>query len=215
MLKQFFLSATGKSIVVLLVVCAFLFFLFYFKKDKNIFSTKALTFSAVLIAIGIAVSQIKLFALPQGGSVTLFSMFFISYIGYMFGLRVGIVAGITFGLLKLIIKPDVYYPLQLVFDYIFAFGALGLSGFFVCKKNTLRTAYIISAFGRFVFAVFSGYVFFGSYAPKGWNPFIYSLWYNFSYIGPEAVITLIILSIPVIGGLFERLKNMNYLNANN
>lgn len=210
MLKEFFLSMLGKTIIILVLVCVFLFYLFYFKKDKNIFSTKALTVSSVFLALAVATSQIRVFSLPQGGSVTLFSMFFISYIGYMFGLRVGIVSSITFGLLKMILKPDIYYPIQFIFDYIFTFGAMGLSGLFVNKKNSLKLAYIVSILGRFVFAVLSGYIFFASYVPKGWNPFFYSLWYNFSYIGLEAIITIAILSISYISDLFEKLKNMNY-----
>lgn len=210
MFKEFFSSTAGKSSILILISFTFLFFVFYFKKDENIFSTRALTFSAILLALGVASSQFKIFSLPQGGSITLFSMFFVVFIGYMFGLRVGLVAAITYGLLDLFIKPEVYYPLQLVFDYILAFGSLGLSGFFVCKKNTLRIAYLVAIIGRFVFAVFSGYVFFGSYAPEGWNPLIYSLWYNFSYIGTEGIATIILLSIPGVADFFEKLKYTNY-----
>lgn len=210
MLKEFFSSVTGKSMIVVLIAFAFLFFVFYFKRDENIFSTRALTFSAILLALGIATNQVTVFSLPQGGSVTLFSMFFVVYIGYMFGLRVGLVSAISYGLLNLLIKPSVYHPIQLIFDYILAFGALGLSGIFVCKDKTLTFAYSVAIVGRYIFSVISGYVFFGSYAPEGWNPIFYSIWYNFSYIGVEGIITIFLISLPIVRDFFEKLKYTNY-----
>lgn len=207
---KFFSSTAGKTTLILLISFSFLFIVFYFRKDEKIFSTKALTYSAILLALGISANQIKIFSLPQGGSMTLFSMIFIVFIGYMFGLRVGLIAGISFGLLNLLIKPEVYTPIQAIIDYILAFGALGLSGFFANKKDKLIFAYLVSIIGRFVFAVFSGYVFFGSYAPEGWNPLLYSIWYNLSYIGTEGVITVLLLSIPVVRNTLENLKSSNY-----
>ena len=207
---KFFSSTAGKTTIILLISFSFLFIVFYFRKDEKIFSTKALTYSAILLALGISANQIKIFSLPQGGSMTLFSMIFIVFIGYMFGLRVGLIAGISFGLLNLLIKPEVYTPIQAIIDYILAFGALGLSGFFANKKDKLIFAYLVSIIGRFVFAVFSGYVFFGSYAPEGWNPLLYSIWYNLSYIGTEGVITVLLLSIPVVRNTLENLKSSNY-----
>lgn len=207
---KFFSSTAGKTTLILLISFSFLFIVFYFRKDEKIFSTKALTYSAILLALGISANQIKIFSLPQGGSMTLFSMIFIVFIGYMFGLRVGLIAGISFGLLNLLIKPEVYTPVQAIIDYILAFGALGLSGFFANKKDKLIFAYLVSIIGRFVFAVFSGYVFFGSYAPEGWNPLLYSIWYNLSYIGTEGVITVLLLSIPVVRNTLENLKLSNF-----
>lgn len=207
---KFFSSTAGKTTIILLISFSFLFFVFYFRKDEKIFSTKALTYSAILLALGISANQIKIFSLPQGGSMTLFSMIFIVFIGYMFGLRVGLIAGISFGLLNLLIKPEVYTPVQAIIDYILAFGALGLGGFFANKKDKLIFAYLVSIIGRFVFAVFSGYVFFGSYAPEGWNPLLYSIWYNLSYIGTEGVITVLLLSIPVVRDTLENLKSSNF-----
>ncbi|WP_455068081.1 energy-coupled thiamine transporter ThiT [Parvimonas micra] len=207
---KFFSSTAGKTTLILLISFSFLFFVFYFRKDEKIFSTKALTYSAILLALGISANQIKIFSLPQGGSMTLFSMIFIVFIGYMFGLRVGLIAGISFGLLNLLIKPEVYTPVQAIIDYILAFGALGLGGFFANKKDKLIFAYLVSIIGRFVFAVFSGYVFFGSYAPEGWNPLLYSIWYNLSYIGTEGVITVLLLSIPVVRNTLENLKLSNF-----
>ena len=207
---EFFSSTAGKTTIILLISFAFLLFVFYFKRDEKIFSTKALTYSAILLALGISANQIKFLRLPQGGSVTLFSMIFIVFIGYMFGLRVGLIAGITFGLLNLLIKPEVYTPVQAIIDYILAFGSLGLSGLFANKKDKLIPAYLISITGRFIFATLSGYVFFSSYAPQGWYPLNYSIWYNFSYIGAEGALTVALLLIPIVRNTLEKLKSSNF-----
>lgn len=204
--SKIFSSIVGKISLILLISFIFLFSVFYFNRKQKIFSTKSLTCSSILLALGICTNQIKLFSLPQGGSITLFSMIFIVFIGYTFGLRIGLISGITFGLLNLLIKPEIYTPIQIIVDYILAFGALGLSGIFVKKKNKIIIAYIIAVIGRFIFSVLSGYIFFGTYAPKNWNPMIYSIWYNFSYIGTEAILTILLLSIPTIRNTLEKLK---------
>ena len=46
-------------------------------------------------------------------------------------------------------------------DYVLAFGALGLSGLFCNAKHGLIKGYIIGIIGRYVFAVLSGWLFFG------------------------------------------------------
>ncbi len=79
-------------------------------------------------------SQIKLFSLPQGGSITPFSMLFIILIGYFFGVKTGVLTGIVYGLLQLAFGGWVMHPMQLLLDYPLAFGALGLSGLFAIKS---------------------------------------------------------------------------------
>lgn len=209
-MKEFFKSFQGRALVVVMIAVAILLFYYLLKKDKTILSTKALTFSGILLAVGIVANQITIYSFPQGGSVTLFSMFFITFIGYMFGLKVGITSAVAYGLLNLLIKPSVYYPAQLVVDYILAFGALGLSGLFANKKKGFLCGYLIAVVGRLFFSVLSGYIFFGQYAPEGWNPLWYSFVYNISYIGVEGLITAVVISIPVISTTLENLKISNY-----
>lgn len=53
-------------------------------------TTQQLVTCAVALALAYVTSYIKLFKLPFGGSVTLFSMLFIVLIGYWYGVKVGI-----------------------------------------------------------------------------------------------------------------------------
>ena len=79
------------------------------------------------IAAAFVTSDIKLFHLPFGGSITLFSMLFLVLIGYWYGLRAGLMTAIAYGFLQLVSDPYIISIPQMLVDYIFAFGALGLS----------------------------------------------------------------------------------------
>lgn len=167
-------------------------------ENKTKLTTKQLTYSAVALALAMVCSMIKFANLPMGGSCTLCSMLFIVLIGYWFGPYVGLTAGFAYGLLQFIIEPIFYTLPQMLIDYPLAFGALGLSGFFAGKKNGLQLGYLTGVTGRYIFSIISGVIFFGSYAPEGTPALLYSLGYNATYIVPEAIITLIVLSIPAV-----------------
>lgn len=171
-------------------------------------TVKQLVFCAMAIALGTVLSNIKLFSFPWGGSVTLLSMLVICLPGYFFGLGAGLLAGVAYGVLQLLIDPYVLYPMQLVVDYLLAFGALGLSGLFFRSKNGLVKGYIAAVFGRYLFAVISGWIFFGAYAWEGWAPLPYSLAYNAIYIFAEAAVTVIILLLPPVKKALGNVKKM-------
>ena len=178
------------------------------KLSRGKLTVKQLAFCAMAIALGTVLSNIKLFHFPTGGSITLLSMLVICLPGYWFGLGAGIVTGVAYGVLQLIIDPYVLYPMQLVVDYLLAFGALGLSGLFSNAKFGLIKGYIAGVLGRYVFAVISGWIFFGAYAWEGWDPLPYSIVYNAIYIFAEAALTLLILSAKPVRNLFAKLKDM-------
>ena len=178
------------------------------KMNRSKLTVKQLAFCALAIALGTVLSNIKVFHFPTGGSITLLSMLMIALPGYWFGLGAGIMTGVAYGILQLLIDPYVLYPMQLVVDYILAFGALGLSGLFVNAKNGLIKGYLAGVVGRYVFAVISGWIFFGAYAWEGWDPLPYSLAYNAIYIFAEAAITVAILCIPPVKDALARVKKM-------
>ena len=134
------------------------------RERKTRISTRQLVFSAMAMALGTVTSMIKLLDLPMGGSITLCSMMFICLIGYLFGLRTGLMAAIAYGFLQLVLDPYIISIPQMLTDYIFAFGALGLSGLFSGKKNGMVWGYLVGVLGRYFFSFLSGMIFFGSYA---------------------------------------------------
>ena len=177
-------------------------------ESRPVLTVKQLTFCALAIALGTALSSFKLFSFPTGGSITMFSMLVICLPGYFFGLVPGLLTGLAYGLLQLLIDPYVLYPMQLVVDYILAFTALGLSGLFANSKFGILKGYIAGVLGRFVFAVISGWIFFGEYAWEGWSALPYSIVYNAIYIFAEAAVTIVVILL-IGNSTFVKLKNMS------
>ena len=204
------LTTAGYTALVLIMIALLLLACFIGNSiSKPRFSTRQLVFSAMAIAAAMVTSFIKLFDLPMGGSVTLLSMLFICLIGYWYGLRAGLMTAIAYGFLQLISDPYIISLPQMLVDYIFAFGALGLSGVFSNSKNGLIKGYLLGVLGRYFFAFLSGLIFFGVYAADyNMSAPVYSLVYNGAYLGAEALLTIIVLSLPPIKKVMAQLKTM-------
>ncbi len=205
-MQAFFESTAGKVAVIAVIVILLLLIMRGGKDSEKKTDVRALTISALMIALATVLGQIRLFEMPQGGSVTLLSILPIVVCGYLLGTRRGIMAGFCVGLLNLIFGPYVIHPVQLLMDYPIAFGALGLSGIVRNSRNGLTKGYIIGLIGRYICAVLSGVIFFGAYAPEGFNAWTWSLWYNLTYLAVEGLITIIIINIPPVRNMFTRLK---------
>ena len=184
----------------------------FFMSKKESVTTKQIVFSAMAIALATVVATvIKLPSLPNGGSVTLFSMLLVTLVGYWYGPVTGIIAAVAFGILQFITVPYVVHPIQVVIDYPLAFGALGLSGFFSGKKNGLLKGYIVGVLGRFFFASVSGLIFYTVYVEslaENMMAIWMSLVYNMTYIFPEALITVMLISIPAVKVALAKIKEM-------
>lgn len=201
-------TMAGFTALVLIMIAVLLLGCFIFGKN-NRFDAKQLAFSAMAIALAVVTSMLKIFHMPMGGSVTLFSMLFIVLIGYWYGLGAGLTTAVAYGFLQLIIDPYILTVPQMLVDYIFAFGALGLSGIFSNAKHGLIKGYIAGVLGRYFFAFLSGWIFFGAYAPDTFpNAIVYSLAYNGAYLGAEAVLTLIVISLPPVAKALGYVKTL-------
>ena len=149
--------AVAVILVALIVVAAL--FAKREKKEKKKIGTKQLVVCAMAVALAMVTSMLKIYSFPFGGSVTLFSMLFICFVGYLYGPATGMLTGAAYGILQLLIEPYIYFPLQVLVDYPLAFGALGLSGCFSKSKHGLVKGYLCGVLARYVFAVISGWLF--------------------------------------------------------
>lgn len=206
-----YILTTAGTVALWIILLIFLFAagsLIVNKQDQKAGNTKRLVFSAMAIALATVTGCfIKLPSLPQGGSVTLFSMLFICLIGNWYGLKAGLVAGVAYGIIQLITGPYIYHPLQVLLDYPLAFGALGLSGIFYNQKHGLIKGYIIGVLGRYICHLISGYIFFTSFTEMGvLGGIAYGLGYNATYIVPELIITLILIAIPPVSKALNTVK---------
>lgn len=205
-LQTFFSSTAGKVLVIAIIIVILALILKGSKKEEKPVDVKALTISSLLIALSIILGNIKIFEMPQGGSITLMSILPIVLCGYLLGTKRGVLAGICVGLLNLIFGPYIIHPVQLFLDYPIAYGALGLSGLVSNSKNGLTKGYLIGLAGRYICAFLSGWIFFGAYAPESFNAVTWSLWYNFTYLAAEGILTIIIINIPSVKKAFQSLK---------
>ena len=159
-------------------------------ETKLKFSTKIIAETVMFVALATVLSYLKLFSLPQGGSVTAASMVPIIWLALRRGPKVGLFAAALYGVVQLALTPYIYHPAQVLLDYPIAFGLLGIAGFF-WKRPFIGVS--LGIIGRFLAHFLSGIIFFASYAPKGMHPAIYSAIYNGGYLLVELVISIYII----------------------
>lgn len=155
--------------------------------------------AAICLAMSLVLGMLRLFRMPTGGSITLAASLPLILFAYAFGPLEGVLTGCAFGLLKLILDPYIIHPVQLLVDYPMTYAALSLACLAtilpIRSKLKLPVAALLGYFGRYAMAVLSGVVFFAEYAGEQ-NALIYSIVYNLSYLGPEALICALVLMIP-------------------
>ncbi len=161
-------------------------------ENKTIFTAREISEMAITIALSTVLSFIKIFQMPQGGSITAASMVPLIYLALRNRPKVALTGAIIYGLVQFMIEPFFVHPAQFLLDYPMAFGSLGIATFFK-KYPFLGTGIGVSL--RFICHFLSGFIFFGMYAPEGINPLYYSAIYNGSYLIPELVVTAIFIYI--------------------
>ena len=171
-------------------------------------AVKRLAFCSMCIALAAVTSMIKVFEFSYGGSVTLCSMLFAMLPAWIYGAPTGFLCGLVYGLVQFLLGPYFLTLPQFLFDYIFAFMIMGAAGFLNKKKYGLIIGYIVAVTGRWIMATIAGLIWYslGSTIWAGWAPLPYSMVYNIIYIGAEAILTLVILSVPAVRSALKRVK---------
>lgn len=173
-------------------------------------NTRMLAYAALTIALSFILSYIRLYKMPQGGSITAGSMLPIMLFSFMFGPLPGLLTGAVYGLLQFMQEPYFVHPIQFLLEYPMAFGVIGLAG---VMRNQLPanlqflrmpSGALIAGVARCTMHVIAGAVFFAEYAPEGMNPWIYSLGYNGSFLSVDTAICIVIVCIPAVQALVRR-----------
>ena len=144
---------------------------------------------AVAGALALILGMLRLYRMPYGGSITL-EMVPIFVVSLRHGARSGAWSGLIVGILKLVLDPYIIHPVQLVMDYPLPYAVLGIAGLFAYQPTL---GVILATAARYVVHVLAGVVFWGSYAPEGMNPWVYSLGYNASYLIPNAILAVLVI----------------------
>ncbi|AWZ47907.1 energy-coupled thiamine transporter ThiT [Clostridiaceae bacterium 14S0207] len=163
---------------------------------KYKFTTNMIVKIGVISSLSFVLYLIHFIRYPQGGGITLFSMLLVMILSILYGNIPGITGGLIFGLLKLLNGAVIVHPLQFLLDYILGTMALGVAGAFgKDKKYNIILGSLFATGLSLLSSVISGVLFFGQYAPKGMNVWLYSIIYNGSSAGAEAVLTTILIAI--------------------
>ena len=162
----------------------------------------------VTMALAGVLHLIKLWQMPQGGSITLGTMVPLFILALRRGPAVGFLAGALYGMLEgwiLSGGKNFYHPVQVILDYPLAFGLTGLAGLFT---RAPAFGVVVGSLARYISHVISGIVFFAQYAPKGQPVVLYSLGYNAIYLGPDFLIAIVLTLL-----VWERLGRVQAARA--
>ncbi|MCL2350197.1 MAG: energy-coupled thiamine transporter ThiT [Defluviitaleaceae bacterium] len=201
--QDFLNSGLGSGLAIVIAAAIFLAMTgLFFKKAK--FNLRAMVYAALALSIAFVLSYFRLFPMPQGGSVTPLSMFFVSIIGIWFGPGVGLVSGVTYGFLRIVQGAWIIHPMQFLLDYPLAFGMLGLAGFFWKHKHGMYIGFVVAVVGRFIMSTLAGWIYWIGIDTPG------SLWMSMSYNGPfmfaEMAISLAIIVLPPVRHALNHVK---------
>ena len=163
---------------------------------------RALCEGAILVALAFILSFVKLYELPNGGSLTP-AMFPILLYALRWGLPRGLIAGFVFGLLQLIFDGAYAWGWQsMVLDYLLAFTPLGLAGLFKGKAWGIFPGTVLGCAARFVIHYISGITIYRIIEPTavpGFGTFdnahLYSLVYIGSYMNPNTLLALLLAGV--------------------
>lgn len=168
----------------------------------------------VCLALAFVLSQLKLFEMPMGGTVTPASTLPIIVYGVAFGPVWGFIIAFIFSLLQLI-GGWLVTPFQVILDYTIGYTALGIAGFAAIKAESRSK--IPDALGRFrgtslikilaftavayivrwLGSVASGVIFYADYAADAGydSALVYSMVYNGSFLMADLAILAVVLVI--------------------
>lgn len=146
--------------------------------------TRALVEGAIFVAIAEVLGFIKIWHMPEGGSVSLMMLPMVVY-ALRWGVKQGLLAGLALGILDFMLAGGIAIGWQSILgDYVIALTLLGLAG--VGRKKGVSGVVLGSALGclaRFVTIWITGAVVWGEYMYDVYglpmtNEWVYSFLYN-------------------------------------
>ena len=167
-------------------------------KNKSKITLRALCEGAIFVALAQVLGYIKLFELPQGGSVGIGMLPIFIYCA-RWGFGPGMLASFAYSVLQLLLDGAYAWGWQsIIGDYILAFTVLGFAGLFHKQKYGFFIGSAVGRAARFIVHYLTGVLVWGEYMPETFfgmtmtTPWFYSALYNGSYMALDLVMCLLI-----------------------
>lgn len=164
-------------------------------------TTRMLCEGAIMIALALVLGLIKVFELPQGGSISL-EMLPLLLFCVRWGVGNGLIACFAFGILQVFVQGAVSWGwASILLDYVVAFGVMGIAGIARGRKGGIFWGSVLGGIARFIVHFISGITIYKIIAPTAIfgtvydNPALYSLVYNGSYVGIDVILCLVIFGL--------------------
>ncbi len=166
--------------------------------SKSHLKLRALCEGAILVAMAQVLGYLKLFELPQGGSITV-GMLPIFLYCTRWGFLRGMLASSAYAVLQLIFDGAYAWGWQsMIGDYLLAFMVLGVAGLFWKQKGGFFIGATVGSLARFLVHFVVGATIWAAYMPDSFfgmtmtSPWFYSFLYNGSYMVIDYLLILLI-----------------------
>lgn len=170
--------------------------------------TRSLCEGAIFLALAVVLNYLSglLFAsMPQGGSVTLAMFPLLLYI-HRWGAGRGLLLGFCYGVMDMLLGGGYAWGWQsILLDYLAAYTALGLGGFFRGRAWGIFPCVGVGCLARYLVHHFSGLTLYRITVPTAvegleqfgaiTDPNVYSLLYNGVYMLPNALIAMVLAAL--------------------
>lgn len=157
---------------------------------------QALCEGAIVVALAQLLGYLKLYSMPNGGSVTLAMLPLFLYC-HRWGFQRGILACFAFSCLQFLLDGGFAISWQSILgDYVLAYTLLGLSGLFCRRKGGFYFGSLVGSLARYCVLIVTGATIWAEYMPPKFlgltmgNPWLYSTLYNGIYVGLCTVLCL-------------------------
>ena len=170
-------------------------------KSKSSQRIRCLVEGAIFVALAQVLGYLKIWSMPNGGSVTLLMLPIFIY-AYRWGMGPGLLAGFVLSLLQLFLDRNYTIGWQgIILDFLVAFTLLGFAGIGSGKKGGLFWGACIGAVLRFLSHYIAGATIWAEWMPDKFigipmtSPWIYSALYNGIPVGLSLAAALAVLAI--------------------
>lgn len=165
--------------------------------------TLALCEAGIMIALSTVLAMLKLIDMPYGGSVTFAQMLPILIYAYRHGPKYGMGAALVASVIQLLLGLENFSYLPLVtwysivvlglLDYVVAYSAFGIVGFFKKKMNykqAMLLGGLVASVIRYLCHVVSGFTAWAAFELPSGAVLAYSFGYNATYMIPETIVLI-------------------------